>query len=276
MFGKSEDKWIEIAFGEQKLPEGFSAKDADDEEILKAYESLRDDLQLLKDIPEMQFSNERLRDAILAAGPKASVETPWVIRWGWAIAPVAAMLAVGVVFLKGNLSGTEPNVIVAPGSLQNSTAIASNNSLATSEAAAVAPAQSSVLKQAEPSKSEMLVTKTRVKSFVRRKVDGRPSGVRLAMATPSETSKKALGTLAATARPEAVSLASDGSVGSMALTRDADSGSGGVAGADAMMAPGKADLGGNVVLIDASSDSVTGLPNATEVSKNSEKVALGG
>ncbi len=274
MFGKSDDKWIEIAFGEQKLPENFSAKNADDAEVLKSYELLREDLQLLKDIPEMQFSNERLRDAILAAGPKASAQTPWIMRWGWAVAPVAAMLAIGVVFLKGNFSGADPRVIVPSTSLQNSTAVASNLEIPITERTSGKLSQNPLLTVDDSGKSEMVVVKARPKSGTgRRALKG--GGVRLAMASNPIAVKKTPGALTTSIRAESASLSRDVVAEGMSLTRDSDSNQATVA-ADAMMAPAKAEAAGNVILIDASSDSVTGLPNATEVSKNSEKVALGG
>lgn len=275
MFGKSGDKWIEIAFGEQKLPENFSAKNADDAEILKTYELLREDLQLLKDIPEMQFSNERLRDAILAAGPKASVPTPWIMRWGWAIAPVAAVLAVGVVFLKGNLSAGDPRVIVSPGSLQNTEAVASKMDTPISGTFSERSSQNPPVKVDETSKPEIVATKTRSKGMARRK-SASSNGVRLAMASSPVEGKKALGLVTTAVRTEKASLSSDYSLNGMTLNRDSDSNQAVVPGSDAMMSPSKGEAIGNVILIDASSDSVTGLPNATEVSKNSEKVALGG
>ncbi len=274
MFGKSDDKWIEIAFGEQKLPENFSAKNADDAEVLKSYELLREDLQLLKDIPEMQFSNERLRDAILAAGPKASAQTPWVMRWGWAVAPVAAMLAIGVVFLKGNFSGADPRVIVPSTSLQNSAAVASNMEIPLSERASEKPSQNPLLTADDSDKPVMVVAKSRPKGGTARRAL-RGSGVRLAMASNPTAAKKTPGAITTSIREESVSVSRDVVAEGMGLTRDSG-GNQATVTADAMMAPAKAEAAGNVILIDASSDSVTGLPNATEVSKNSEKVALGG
>jgi len=275
MFGKSEDKWIEIAFGEQKLPEGFTAKDADDLEILRTYESLRDDLELLKDIPEMQFSNERLRDAILAAGPKASVEAPWVLRWGWAIAPVAAVLAIGVVFLKSNFSNVEPNVIVAPAGLQSSTAIASNNSLPLSSNADTNASNVATIVAPTVGRSEVVAAKPRAKSSVRRKLGVRPSGVKLAMATRVAREKKVEESVATSLKSSAVTMAADVAPG-MALRQDGNQSGEGSGSLETAVAPMKSDVSNSVILIDASSDSVTGLPNAVEVSKNSEKVSLGG
>lgn len=274
MFGKSDEKWIEIAFGEQKLPDDFSTKNADDAEILKSYELLREDLQLLKDIPEMQFSNERLRDAILAAGPKANAQSSWVMRWGWTVAPVAAMLAMGVVLLKGNFSAVEPRVIVSPGSLQSSEAVASKVDVSVPGTISERSSQNTVGIVEKTIKPEIVASETRPKGMARRKL-ARSNGVRLAMATTPVVGKKALDPVTSSVRAETVSLSNDSVAGTMSLTRDADSNQSTVS-ADAMMAPARGEASSNVILIDASSDSVTGLPNATEVSKNSEKVALGG
>lgn len=274
MFRKSEDKWIEIAFGEQKLPDGFSSKDADDIEVLKSYETLREDLQLLKDIPEMQFSNERLRDAILAAGPKASVEAPWVLRWGWAVAPIAAVLAVGVVFLKSNFPGPETNVVVAPAGLQASNAVTSGTALPLESTAVTKVPNVSNIGTSGGNRSTVVAVKSRTKASTRRKLGIRQSGVRLAMASNAVASKKTLVAEEATRKTTAVPFDANLAPG-MSLTRDSGA-SAGASADEATLAPTKSETTGSVILIDSSSDSVTGLPNAIEVSKNSEKVSLGG
>ena len=72
---REEDRLIELAFGElDSTEESILAhrvhSDEEFEAFVSEWEELRDDLKDLRDIPEMQFSKERLRDAILGQGLK--------------------------------------------------------------------------------------------------------------------------------------------------------------------------------------------------------------
>lgn len=87
---KNEEQLIELAFGDVHPSEADRmrqeiAQDPNSQATLRAYEDLRSSIGCLRDVPEMQLSRERLRDAILAGGLKESKP----IRWSWLGAPVA-------------------------------------------------------------------------------------------------------------------------------------------------------------------------------------------
>ncbi len=86
---RQEEELIQMAFGE--MPEStLGCPDA--QAKLRSYCELRQGLQSLKDIPEMQMSTERLRDAILSGGLKPSPEPKVSLSW---IAASMAVCAVG-------------------------------------------------------------------------------------------------------------------------------------------------------------------------------------
>ena len=92
MFEKKEDKIFDYAFGDLSAHDAqiFEASLLEDQESLAEVEflrSIKEDLVSLQDIPEMQFSKERLRSAILGQGlkPKKPI-MPWV---NWLLAPTA-------------------------------------------------------------------------------------------------------------------------------------------------------------------------------------------
>ncbi|MEQ1821153.1 MAG: hypothetical protein ABL949_01455 [Fimbriimonadaceae bacterium] len=86
---RQEEELIQMAFGE--MPE--SALECPDAEAkLRSYCELRRGLQSLKDIPEMQMSSERLRDAILNGGLKPKPEPKLGLSW---LAAAAALCVVG-------------------------------------------------------------------------------------------------------------------------------------------------------------------------------------
>ncbi len=91
---KLEDQLCQLAFGD--LPEGEAehlrqavSSDPKLAQALQGYRDLRQELGCLRDVPEMQISRDRLRDAILAGGLK-SRRTP---SWSWLGAPVALAAA---------------------------------------------------------------------------------------------------------------------------------------------------------------------------------------
>lgn len=96
-----EDKLIELAFGEisaeeaETLQHGAQA-DPHLAETLRTYSEMREGLSALRDIPEMQMSCDRLRDAILAGGLKQKR----FVNWSWLAAPtVVAAAAFGITML---------------------------------------------------------------------------------------------------------------------------------------------------------------------------------
>lgn len=88
-----DDFLIELAFGDRNDPEALRQLESDpgSAKELKLYQEMRDGLKQLRDIPDMQMSGERLRDAILREGLRPVHEpAPTSFRWLWFAAPVAA------------------------------------------------------------------------------------------------------------------------------------------------------------------------------------------
>lgn len=89
---KREDELMQLAFGDLRRDDsqGLHAQVETDPEAAKAYGAyceMRDGLRALKEIPEMQLSTERLRDAILKEGLQPKRESAW--NWSWLATPIA-------------------------------------------------------------------------------------------------------------------------------------------------------------------------------------------
>lgn len=116
MFDKKEDQLFDYAFGELNAHEAqiFEASLLNDEvarseaELLR---SLKSDLVSFRDIPEMQFSKERLRSAILEQGLKP--KKPGIQWVNWLLAPtaVACVMALGLVLMNGT-SRKDPELVL--------------------------------------------------------------------------------------------------------------------------------------------------------------------
>lgn len=113
---KKEDDLIQLAFGDLKkehadaLRQACSA-DAEASETLRSYEMMREGLLGLKDIPEMQMSTERLRDAILKDGLKPHPQSRF--NWNLLAWPVSLGLAatMGWMYLKPSSSTSQPILV---------------------------------------------------------------------------------------------------------------------------------------------------------------------
>jgi hypothetical protein len=124
MFEKKEDKLFEYAFGDldahdAQIFEAALLKDDISAEEVKFLQSVKGDLISFRDIPEMQYSKERLRDAILGQGLKPSKPAfPWM---NWILAPgaLACTFAVGYVLMHG-ASRKNPVYISADAVAKNS------------------------------------------------------------------------------------------------------------------------------------------------------------
>ncbi len=122
MFEK--DKLFDYAFGELGSHETqvFEASLLKDDSLAKeaiALQALKADLVSLRDIPEMQYSKERLRDAILGQGLKPTKPgLPWL---NLLLAPtaIAGVIALGFVLMNGT-SRKNPQVIGTPLTALNS------------------------------------------------------------------------------------------------------------------------------------------------------------
>ncbi len=95
-----EDKLIDLAFGELTAEEAeqlraCACNDPKLARTLNQYSEMREGLASLKEIPEMQLSCDRLRDAILAGGLKE----PRTIGWSWVGVPIALAAVAFVVTL---------------------------------------------------------------------------------------------------------------------------------------------------------------------------------
>lgn len=113
---KNDDDLFNLAFGElddhaaQKL-EAQLMGDAEAMKEVDLLRQLRSDMSGLRDIPEMQFSKERLRDAILSSGAKPAKRlTPWL---NWIMAPVAALSIAAMTFVALNGAEKPKTQIVA-------------------------------------------------------------------------------------------------------------------------------------------------------------------
>jgi hypothetical protein len=124
MFEKKEDKLFGYAFGDldaqdAQVFEAALMKDEATAEEVKFLQSIKGDLASFRDIPEMQYSKERLRSAILGQGLKPSRPGfPWL---NWVLAPGAAacVVAVGYVLMNGT-SRKDPTLIGGPNMASNS------------------------------------------------------------------------------------------------------------------------------------------------------------
>ncbi len=103
MKGKFDDKLAQLAFGELSSEEArrFELEVQNDPEAqrtLMTYREMREGLKGMSEVPEDQFSKERLRDAILAQGLKPLPPRP-VSNRGWLWMPaLACALGFGIVF----------------------------------------------------------------------------------------------------------------------------------------------------------------------------------
>ena len=118
MFNKKEDQVFEYAFGdlnarESQIFEAGLLKDEVNAEEAKFLQSIKSDLVSFRDIPEMQYSKERLRDAILGQGLKPTRPgLPWL---NLILAPGAAacVFALGYILMNGT-SHKAPTLIGTP------------------------------------------------------------------------------------------------------------------------------------------------------------------
>ena len=98
---RTEENLIKLAYGE--LPpeqaaalEAQAKADPETARMLASYRQMKGDMPRLNDIPEMQFSAERLRDAILHGGLKKRNR---LAAFGWVLAPVATAALAVVLFM---------------------------------------------------------------------------------------------------------------------------------------------------------------------------------
>ncbi len=116
MNGKFDEKLAQLAFGELSPDEAarIEAQAATNPEALKVlatYRSMKGGMGDLMEIPEDQFSKDRLRNAILMQGLKPQPEKASPLGWLWMPA-TAFLLAAGVMMFNPRSPSGEPMVAV--------------------------------------------------------------------------------------------------------------------------------------------------------------------
>lgn len=123
MNGKFEEKLAQLAFGDVSPDEAASieAKAKLSPEATRAlaeFREMREGLRDLTEVPELQLSKERLRDAILARGlaTEAEKEPNRGFGGGWIWMPVAALaLGFGLFTLRPRSTPSAPTVVMQDG-----------------------------------------------------------------------------------------------------------------------------------------------------------------
>ena len=118
-FGELSDAEIAKIESELMLDDAFQSE----ANLLK---DLKSDLKSFEEIPEMQFSTERLRDAILGQGLKPKKVAPQWLSWVSAPMALASVVLLAFVFTGGvnRMLGRQQNpVYVSAGSSQRATSL---------------------------------------------------------------------------------------------------------------------------------------------------------
>ena len=117
MNGKFEEKLTQLAFGELSPKEAArveaqASKDPEALRMLNSYRGMKSGLSDLTEIPEDQFSKDRLRDAILTQGlkPKAVDRSG---GWNWLWMPTAACVLAAGLMMFGPFGSRSNEPVVA-------------------------------------------------------------------------------------------------------------------------------------------------------------------
>lgn len=108
----TQDELLQLAYGELESGNALELeseikKDPEAARELAGFRSLKAEIELLKDIPAHQLSNERLKAAIGGTKP-----APRAFNWSWLFAPVAtAALAFMIVTLKNDPPSAAPQIV---------------------------------------------------------------------------------------------------------------------------------------------------------------------
>ena len=270
MFEKKEEKLFEYAFGdldarEAQIFEANLLRDEVSAEEAKFLQSIKGDLSSFRDIPEMQYSKERLRDAILGQGLKPSRPgLPWL---NWVLAPgaVACTIALGYVLMNGTsrknptyvgpntvAENTKPNGITLPKQdlKRPEPIVATNSAKSTTDAGT-----SDVIRDIEGSTGPRTVILSTRRVHTKKHVDT-PSGGLLAMDRTSAPKFDAAPT--ASLAPSGGFVGPESPVYSLAEP-----------------AKSTAVLDATLIIIDKDQDSGVGTSVATEVN-DTKNVVIGG
>ena len=273
MFEKKEEKLFEYAFGDldardSQIFEASLLKDEASTEEVKFLQSIKGDLASFRDIPEMQYSKERLRDAILGQGLKPSRPgLPWL---NWVLAPGALVctFALGYVLMNGTsrknptyvgpntlAENSKPNGITLPKQelTKPEPIVATNSAKSTTDAGGP-----EVIRDIEGSTATRWVVSSTRRVHTKKHVDT-PSGGLLAMNTSERTSAPKFD-----AAPTASLASSGGFVGPESPVYSL-----------AVPAKSTAVLDATLIIIDKDQDSGVGTSIATEVN-DTKNVVIGG
>ena len=264
---KNDDELLNLAFGElsDRDSQAFEAKllgDASAQKELELLRTLRSDFTAIRDdIPEMQFSKERLREAILASGKPARPATNW-LNWVLGPAAMASVAALAFVMMKG--TGSKETVFVA-----SNTKPALERVLPSVEIKPPAGlAEDRVAMNTQPGQSEVADTSQSLPTSVKQTVSKKFKSSGKRSRTRTNTS------ILVASRDEAkppISAVSNPTSGREVSTDDAAITA---AVPSAALAQPTSDTT-PIILIDARTDSGVGAPTATEV-RNPINVAIGG
>jgi hypothetical protein len=112
-----EEELSKLAFGDLDVEEARrlemqTLSDPEASQTFQTYCRMKEELRsLAQDVPADQLSKERLREAILNRGMKEPLPRSAKPTWVWMPA-MAAVLAFGFMFVKGQLAGQAPTVVV--------------------------------------------------------------------------------------------------------------------------------------------------------------------
>lgn len=136
---KLEDQLVQMAFGDMTPEDAarltqLAQSDPNAARALESYRQIRNGLHSLREVPEPQLSNERLRDAILRSGLPAGSGEPIARRWTWAWVPVGALaLAFSLTMMRGGGEAAPMIVEDTAGSSRERSVVALNAPLAKTE-----------------------------------------------------------------------------------------------------------------------------------------------
>ena len=276
MFEKKEDKVFGYVFGDldaqdAQIFEANMLKDEISAEEVRYLQSMKDDLASFRDIPEMQYSKERLRHAILGQGLKPT--RPGFSWLNWVLAPGAAacVFALGYVMMNGT-NRKDPTYIGAP--------TVANGSVS---GGLVLPKQD--LKKPEP----MVATNTKPEPTDKEiYASGGGPGPRITKYvsegiqwSPRKRSKRTSSGSPMLAMKTSEKISASLKDSSAIAPAGAGGGGGSISGNPEMTMPGSAALtsapsiDATMILIDKDQDSGVGSPVATEVN-DTRNVVIGG
>lgn len=262
---KNDDELLNLAFGElsDRDSQAFEARllgDSSAQKELDLLRTLRSDLTAIRDdIPEMQFSKERLREAILSSGTKPARHAfPW-LNWVLGPAALASVAALAFVMTKG-VNHKEPVIV------------ASNQ-----------PPVEKVLPKVEI-KAPAGLTEERVASNTSISTESFPD---IADTHWAFEAKRTTKRISVRVKPSKRKIRTTVNTTEMVATNDRPKPSAALTGTPTSGAPAVATKSADtaivatvtdsapIILIDAQTDSGVGAPTATEVS-NPSNVAIGG